>query len=51
MLVRHFTMAEKAIAQAADLKEQKDKLQLGIIEQGISLIWDKYDPENKGYLT
>ena len=46
--------ADQAVAlaeKAADLKKQKDALQLKAFEKAIDPLWIQYDPENTGYCS
>lgn len=37
--------------QAAELKKQKDALQLQMLEKAIDPLWSQYDTENTGYVS
>jgi len=48
---KYADMAEAGLDKAAELKKQKDAMQLQLIEKAVDPLWIQYDPENTGFIT
>jgi hypothetical protein len=48
---QYYTLAEKAVAKAKELKKKKDELQLKLIKKAVEPIWKIKDKENLGFIT